>query len=116
MAGRFYAVGVGPGDPELLTLKAVRLIRTCEVVAVPGEQARETVAYKIAVQACPELAEREILAVPMPMTKDPEVLERSHSEAARTVARELDQGRDVAFLTLGDPTVYATALYVLQRV
>lgn len=116
MAGRFYAVGVGPGDPELLTLKAVRLIRTCEVVAVPGEQVRETVAYKIAVQACPELAAREILAVPMPMTKDPEVLERSHSEAARTVARELDQGRDVAFLTLGDPTVYATALYVLQRV
>ena len=59
MKGILYGVGVGPGDPELMTLKAVRLIKENEVIAVPGEKAEDTVAYKIAVQAVPELAEKE---------------------------------------------------------
>ena len=57
MRGILYGVGVGPGDPELMTLKAVRMIRENEVIAVPGAEAKETVAYQIAVQAVPELAE-----------------------------------------------------------
>ncbi len=51
MAGKLYGVGVGPGDPEQMTLKAVRVIRENEVIAVPGNDAKETVAYRIAVQA-----------------------------------------------------------------
>lgn len=58
MTGTLYGLGTGPGDPELLTLKAVRLIRENEVIAFPGEMPQETVAYKIAVQAVPELAEK----------------------------------------------------------
>lgn len=53
MRGILYGVGVGPGDPELMTLKAVRMIRENEVIAVPGADVKETVAYKIAVQAVP---------------------------------------------------------------
>ena len=53
MTGTLYGLGIGPGDPELLTLKAVRLIRENEVIAFPGEMPQETVAYKIAVQAVP---------------------------------------------------------------
>ena len=53
MAGRLYGLGIGPGDPELLTLKAVRLIRENQVIALPGEEPKETVAYQIAVQAVP---------------------------------------------------------------
>ena len=56
MKGTLYGVGIGPGDPELLTLKAVRLIRENEVIALPGEKPEETVAYQISVQAVPELA------------------------------------------------------------
>lgn len=70
MDGILYGAGVGPGDPELMTLKAVRLIRENEVIALPGEKAEETVAYQIAVQAVPELAQKTLLSVNMPMTHD----------------------------------------------
>ena len=67
MKGTLYGVGIGPGDPELLTLKAVRLIRETKVIAVPGEKAEETVAYQITEKAIPELKEKELLALSMPM-------------------------------------------------
>lgn len=75
--GTLYGVGIGPGDPKLLTLRAVELIRENEIIAVPGEAACETVAYRIAVQAVPELAGKKLVALPMPMTKDKAVLEKS---------------------------------------
>ena len=53
MKGIVYGVGVGPGDPELMTLKAVRLIRENDVIAVPGQTAKEAVADKVAAQAVP---------------------------------------------------------------
>lgn len=112
MAGKLYGIGIGPGDPELLTLKAVRLIRESDVIAVPGEKPEETVAYQIAVQAVPELKEKTLCPVPMPMTKDPQKLEESHAAAVAIVEAKLQEGKQVAFLTLGDPTVYSTYLYV----
>ena len=116
MAGKLYGIGVGPGDPELLTLKAVRIIRESEVIAVPGTVKEESVAYKIVKQAVPELDEKEIIAVPMPMTKDKALLEESHEKGAKMVEEILDSGRNVAFLTLGDATVYATYIYIHKRV
>lgn len=116
MTGTLYGLGIGPGDPELLTLKAVRLIRENEVIAFPGEMPQETVAYKIAVQAVPELAEKELTALPMPMTKDPKVLEETHTHAADIVENFLKNGKNVVFLTLGDPTVYSTYLYVHKKI
>lgn len=116
MKGILYGVGVGPGDPELMTLKAVRLIKENEVIAVPGEKAEDTVAYKIAVQAVPELAEKELLSLHMPMTHDREELERNHEKAAETVISVLEQGKHVIFLTLGDPVIYSTFFYVQKRV
>ena len=116
MTGTLYGLGIGPGDPELLTLKALRLIRENEVIAFPGEMPQETVAYKIAVQAVPELAEKELTALPMPMTKDPKVLEETHTHAADIVENFLKNGKNVVFLTLGDPTVYSTYLYVHKKI
>ena len=115
MKGTLYGVGIGPGDPELLTLKAVRLIRENEVIALPGEDPKETVAYKISVQAVPELADKTLLALAMPMTKDKKILKENYDRAADRVAEILDQGKNVVFLTLGDPTVYSTYMYVHQR-
>lgn len=116
MAGKLFGVGVGPGDPELLTVKALRIIEECDVVAVPGDEARAAVAYKIVKGAYPGLDEKRILAVPMPMTKDAALLEEYHNRGAVLLAEELDKGKQVAFLTLGDPTVYSTYMYVHERV
>ena len=116
MKAKLYGVGIGPGDPELLTLKALRIIRESPVIALPGSDPKETVAYKIVKGAYPELDQKELLAVDMPMTKDPEKLEKSHQAGADAVCACLDEGLQVAFLTLGDPTVYSTYLYVHKKV
>ena len=112
MRATAYGVGVGPGDPELMSLKAVRLIRENRVIAVPGKYPRESVAYKIAAAAVPELAEKELLAVHMPMVKDREKLAEAHKEGAELLEEVLDRGENVVYLTLGDPTVYCTFSYL----
>lgn len=116
MAGKLFGLGIGPGDPELLTLKAVRIIQESDVIAVPGKVKEESVAYQITKQAVKELDEKEIIAVHMPMTKDQEKLESSHNEGAEQVEKYLKEGKNVAFLTLGDPTVYSTYLYIHKRI
>ncbi len=112
MKGIAYGVGIGPGDPEYMTLKAVRLIRENQVIAVPGKVAKESTAYKIAVQAVPELAEKELVPVNMPMIKDRELIDAEHRKGAEKLRTYLDQGKNVVFLTLGDPTVYCTFSYI----
>lgn len=112
MTGKLYGIGVGPGDPEYMTLKAVRIIEECDVIAVPGRKVEESVAFQIAAGACSRLSDKTCIAIPMPMTKDREILEQSHREGAKLLALHLDQNKKVAFLTLGDPTVYSTYWYL----
>lgn len=116
MTGILYGVGVGPGDPELMTLKAVRTIRENDIIAVPGADVRATVAYQIAVQAVPELEQKELLPIYMPMTHDREELERNHEKGASSIETFLSQGKNVVFLTLGDPTIYSTFSYLQKKV
>ena len=116
MAGVLYGIGVGPGDPELLTLKAVRLMESCQVIVVLGEHYEESVAYQIAVQAVPQIAKKECRSVLMPMTRDRQVLQAAHEKAAELVIGCLKEGKDVAFLNLGDVTIYASYLYVHRLV
>ncbi|MBR5641071.1 MAG: precorrin-2 C(20)-methyltransferase [Firmicutes bacterium] len=110
--GIIYGIGVGPGDPELMTLKAIKLIREADVIVVPGKEAKQSVAYKIAAGAVPEIAQKELLAIPMPMTKDRKVLAEAHRKGADMLEEQLNQGKTVVFLTLGDPTVYCTFSYL----
>ena len=107
--GVLYGVGVGPGDPELMTVKAVRIIREADVVAVPDGQTARGIAAEY-------LDGKEILSCPMPMLRDKALLAQKHDEAADTICALLDEGKTVAFLTLGDPTVYSTYIYVHKRV
>jgi precorrin-2/cobalt-factor-2 C20-methyltransferase len=110
--GIAFGVGVGPGDPELMTLKACRLIRENEVIAVPGKIPQESVAYRIAAAAVPELSEKKLLPVYMPMVKDRTVIKESHAKAAALLESYLDSGRNVVYLTLGDSTIYCTFSYI----
>lgn len=112
MTGTLYGIGIGPGDPELLTLKAVRLIKDCDVIVVPGTDYQNSTAYRIAVQAVPELAQKECFGVVLPMTRDKQLLAESHQVAAAQVIACLEQGKQVGFLNLGDVTVYASYLYI----
>lgn len=116
VSGCLYSIGVGPGDPELMTLKAVHTISKCPVLVLPAESRQKCVAYQIARHILPEIDEKEAVCLVMPMTKDKEKLERNHEEGAVKVAQILEEGRDAAFLTIGDPTVYATSMYIHQRV
>ena len=116
MQGKLYGVGVGPGDPELLTLKALRLIKENEVIAVPGKDIQASVAYQIVKGAYEDLDKKTLIPVAMPMTKDPQVLKANHDKAADQVEDYLREGKNVVFLTLGDTTVYSTYLYVHKRI
>lgn len=106
---------MGPGDPELLTLKALKRIRECDVVAVPGKSPEESAAYRIAREAWPGIEEKEKIGIFMPMTKDPKVLEESHCAGASKIREHLDQDQNVVFLTLGDPVIYSTYLYLHRK-
>ena len=97
-------------------MKALRRIKESEIIAVPGKKKEESVAYKIARQAYPQIENKEVLPIDFPMTKDSERLEGSHRLGASQIAEKLREGKSVAFLTLGDPTVYATYLYVHKRI
>jgi len=113
--GKLYGIGVGPGDPELMTLKAARLIKECTIIAVPATGKDRNVAYEIAKGAVPEIAAKELLEVPMPMIRDPKLLEANHEAATIKIITELEKGKDVAFLTLGDPSIYSTYIYIHDR-
>ena len=116
MKGVLYGIGVGPGDPELLTLKAVRQIKDCDVIVVPGKDYHDSTAYTIAVQAVPEILEKSCVGVMMPMTRDRNIQREYHEKAARQLAEFLDQGKKVGFLNLGDVTIYASYLYIHRLV
>ncbi len=113
MRGRLYGVGVGPGDPELITKKAERIIRQAAVLAVPDAGRGE----KTALNIVGELAEgKELLTCAAPMVRDLAALDAAYEQNADLVCAALDQGKDVAFITLGDPTVYSTYLYLHKKV
>lgn len=109
MKGKLYGVGVGPGDPKLMTYKAVETIQKCQVVAVPKSGNSEQVALNIA----KEFIKNQILIdCYMPMIRDKEALRKQHEEVVSELKGYLDKGQDIAFLTLGDPTIYSTYMYI----
>ena len=109
--GTFYGVSVGPGDPELLTLKAVYCIRRCPVLAVPQTAGGGMLALAIARSAV-EIEGKTILPLRFAMSRDPAVLQASHAAAADAVKAYLDAGQDVAMLNLGDVSIYSTYSYL----
>jgi precorrin-2 C(20)-methyltransferase len=114
-AGILFGVSVGPGDPELLTLKAVQTIQRCPVIAVPRTGGNKTLALDIASHAVP-LEGKKLLYLDHRMTTDKTVLLRQYEENTRLIATELDAGADVALLNLGDVSIYSTCSYIMDRI
>ena len=114
MKGKLYGIGVGPGDPELLTLKAKRLIEECDIVAVPvKKEGEDSVALNIAKGAV-KIPEEKIQEIVFTMAKY-----KTKREACRQAAEEimklLDEGKSIAMLALGDIGIYSTYAYVHKR-
>lgn len=110
--GKFFAVGVGPGDPELMTVKAIKTIEGCPVVAAADSGGPSNIALKIAEG---HTQGKEIVICEMPMIRNKEKLNPFHNSSAERISGILDEGKDVAFITLGDPAVYSSVMYVLER-
>ena len=120
MTGKLYVIGVGPGDPELLTLKAVRILREVTCICVPkGREEGSSLALSIAEKAL-NLDNKEIIEAHFPMrkTKSSEhecELDTKWQETIETVYSRLNKGADMAFITIGDPTIYSTFFYLYDR-
>ncbi len=114
MRGKLYCVGVGPGDPELMTLKAKRLIGESGVIAFPcrSDDPGDSRAFCIAEGAVAGLRGKKLLPLSFPMVREEAVRRKAHEAAAELIVRELDAGENVVFLTVGDPMVYCTWHYV----
>ncbi|MDR2795807.1 MAG: precorrin-2 C(20)-methyltransferase [Spirochaetaceae bacterium] len=111
--GILYGVGVGPGDPELITVKALKTISACRYVSfIDSGKNRKAVAYEIARAAMPEIEKKEKIHIKIPMTADKTLMRAHHSDAFNAIGESLKAGDSVAFLTLGDVSVYSTFGYL----
>lgn len=113
IAGHFYTVGIGPGDPGLLTLDAVKVIESADVIVAPrSEIAKSSLALDVVQQYIPE--KTDVIEHVYPMVRDPEVASANWAKISTRVGELLEQGLSVAHITLGDPMIYSTAHYLLE--
>lgn len=113
-SGKLYGVGVGPGDPELITVKAVKAIQSADIIFTAASSKNP---YSLAVEiASPYIGENtETRQLGFPMTKHTQEVETAWINNAKEISEELKQGKTVVFLTLGDPTTYSTFGYILKK-
>jgi precorrin-2/cobalt-factor-2 C20-methyltransferase len=112
MSARLYGIGVGPGDPELMTLKAVRLLAELPVIAYPTPDSGDSAARAIAAQFIPSGRTEIAIRVPMRPGRMPVEI---YDEAAEQIAAHLHAGRDVGVLCEGDPFFYGSFMYLHDR-
>ena len=111
--GILYGIGIGPGDPELITVKAARILARCKHVFVPkAPRGDESFALSIAKQHIP--AACNIRMIEFPMTRDREELRKSWEASTQAIASLLSAGDDACYLTLGDTLLYSTYIYMLK--
>ncbi|MDZ8049972.1 MAG: precorrin-2 C(20)-methyltransferase [Aulosira sp. ZfuVER01] len=111
--GRLYGVGIGPGDPELLTLKALRLLQAAPVVAYQSATDKESIARKI---IAPYLSGNQIeVLYHLPRALEPEKAQSIYDKEVEPIAAHLEAGRDVVVVCEGDPFFYGSFMYVFTR-
>lgn len=109
-----YAVGVGPGDPELLTRKAERILKTVDVIVAPVSNPSEASVALTTIRELIDENRQQVIIHQFPMTSDQSRLLPAWLEAATIIANHAEAGRQVAFVTIGDPLFYSTFIYLLQ--
>ncbi len=114
MKGKLYGIGVGPGDPELLTLKAKRILESVQCIAIP-KTAMEKESLALSIIKSVVNITGEVFELIFPMSYENSILEKSWEEAIAKIKVKLDKGKDIAFITLGDPTVYSTYIYLHKK-
>lgn len=112
--GKFYGIGVGVGDPENITLKAIKVLNNVDVIVLPeAKEGEGSTAFSIVKEYVKENVEQ--LFLEFPMIKDVEARKVFRKNNAEIIKKELEQGKNVAFLTIGDPMTYSTYTYVLEH-
>lgn len=109
--GVLHAVGVGPGDPELVTLKAARVLNSADVVFAASSSGNDH-SLALSIAGAHVRPGTPVVRLGFPMTRDESVLRASWEQSARTVLEALAQGKRAAFITLGDPVTYSTFVYL----
>ena len=113
LKGKLYGVGIGPGDPKLLTLKAKEALEKADIIFAPkGSDEGISVARGIIEQVIE--GKKTYVELTFPMTKDKAVLKRYWKKAAQRIEGEIKKGKQAAFVTLGDPFIYSTYIYLLK--
>lgn len=110
--GVLYGIGIGPGDPDLLTIKAVKILKIADVICVPKSKEQASTALSIVDKYLQKNALVE--SMEFSMSKDVQKRIECRKENARQIEQKLDKGQTVVFLTLGDPMFYSTYSYVLE--
>ena len=106
-------VGCGPGDPELLTVKAVKAIKNADVIMCPtSKEGKESIAFSIISTIVDNSKKPEIVNLVFPMVKDKDILEDTWKKNTRTIAESVQSGKNVVYLTVGDPSLYSTWIYI----
>jgi len=114
MKGTLFGIGVGPGDPELLTLKAVRLMNQCDVLAWPAPESGKGLALQIA-EPHLNAHDQELLPLRLPISRDPFPAQEAYDKAAEKLSSHLSSGKSVAVLCEGDPMFYGSFSYLFAR-
>jgi len=106
-------IGVGPGDPELLTVKAVKAIQNADIIMCPAsKEDRPSIALSVVSSIIDKSKNQEIIKLIFPMTKDKDVLEQTWKRNAKIMAEKVLSGKNVVYLTVGDPYLYSTWIYM----
>jgi precorrin-2/cobalt-factor-2 C20-methyltransferase len=118
MNGKLIGIGVGPGDAELLTIKALNVLKNVDVICAPkSSDSKPSLALSIVQVFLDERDDNyEVLEPLFPMIEDETLLMEYWDNAATLISDKLRQGLDVAFVTLGDPTIYSTFSYINKRI
>lgn len=111
--GNFYGIGLGPGDPELLTMKAIHIIQRADCIFVPKSDTKED---SLALEIVQDYVRgKRVTEQVYPMTKDKSVLKSAWLKYAEEIRAEVINGNNVAYLTLGDPMTFSTYIYLLRQ-
>jgi len=113
MSGTAYGIGVGPGDPELMTLKGARLLAACPVIAYPAPETGDSLARRIAAPHLPDGATEIVIRTPMVAERFP--AQEIYDRAASEIGDHLATGTDVGVLCEGDPFFYGSFMYLFAR-